>query len=171
MSGGAGRADGAGQGRDDEAGDSTRAARLVLPAAARSALEGTLEDAYPREGCGVLLGRVEGADRRVTEIHRAENRWAERDDRYLVDPGTLRRLMDREGEGGPRILGFYHSHPDAAPEPSPTDRDHAWPWYLYLIVPVREGRAGKGRAWQLDEKGDGEGFAERKVVEGSPDPG
>lgn len=136
-------------------------ARLHLPPERQRELAAGLEEAYPGEGCGVLLGDVDGRERRVTRLVAAENRWSRRDDRYLVDPGTLRRLMDEE-EGGNRILGFYHSHPDADPVPSETDRELAWPWYLYLIVPVRDGRAGWGRVWEL-EAPDGP-FAERPLV-------
>lgn len=136
--------------------------RLLLPAGLARAMAAELEEAYPAEGCGVLLGRVEGGDRRVTELAGAENRWPDRDDRYLVDPGTLRRLMEREDHGGPRVLGFYHSHPDAEPVPSGTDRELAWPWYLYLIVPVEAREAGEGRAWTLEDGGDD--FVERPVA-------
>lgn len=146
--------------------------RLRLTAGAHREMTAHLEAAYPREGCGVLLGEVDGGTRRVLRVRPAENRWPDRDDRYLVDPGTLRRLQDREAEDGPRILGFYHSHPDAEPRPSETDRAHAWPWYHYLIVPVREGRAGDGRAWELTDDGD---FAERPAGVDDPadaeDPG
>lgn len=140
-------------------------ARLVVPGAAERKLARTLERAYPREGCGLLLGRVGGAragDRVVEEVRPAPNRWEGRDDRYLVDPATLRRAVGEEGRGGPRVLGFYHSHPDAGPRPSDTDRELAWPWYLYLIVPVRDGEARTGRAWELVE--DGEAWAERPVI-------
>lgn len=150
--------------------------RLVLAGGTDRRLAGSLEEAYPREGCGLLLGRVDGDDRVVEEVRAAANRWEGRDDRYLVDPETLRRAVDEEAAGGPRVLGFYHSHPDADPVPSATDRELAWPWYLYLIVPVREGRAGTGRAWKLAE--DEDGWAERPVLEGTgrtvgrpPDPG
>lgn len=144
--------------------DDGGAARLVLADGTGRRLARGLEDAYPREGCGLLLGRVEGADRVVEEARPAPNRWEARDDRYLVDPETLRRAVDEEAAGGPRVLGFYHSHPDAEPVPSSTDRELAWPWYLYLVVPVRDGRAGRGRAWELEE--DGDGWVERAVVAG-----
>lgn len=139
---------------------------LVIPASLRQRLHRDLERAYPREGCGVLMGEVAGGARRVTRLEPAENRWPERDDRYLVDPDTLRRLMEEEENDGPRVLGFYHSHPDAPPEPSRTDREHAWPWYHYLIVRVERGRAGSARLWELED-GD---FAERELLQG-PDPG
>lgn len=147
-------------------GDGERSAggdpRLVLTDGIGPQLARQLEEAYPREGCGLLLGRVRGGDRLVQETRPAANRWEGRDDRYLVDPETLRRAVDDETDGGPRVLGFYHSHPDADPVPSETDRELAWPWYLYLIVPVRDGRTGEGRAWELQpEEGR---WVERPVV-------
>ncbi len=123
---------------------------LVVPAAVMEAVGRHLEAAYPAEGCGVLLGEAEGDVRRVVRRVAADNRVPDRNDRYEVDPGLLRDLMEAEDRGGPRVVGFYHSHPDAAPEPSSTDRGLAWPWYAYLIVPVRDGRAGRGRVWSFD---------------------
>lgn len=123
---------------------------LVVPPAVREAIGRHLEAAYPAEGCGVLLGEAEDDVRRVVRQVAADNRVSDRNDRYEVDPAVLRELMEAEDRGGPRVVGFYHSHPDAAPEPSSTDRGLAWPWYAYLIVPVRDGRAGRGRVWSFD---------------------
>lgn len=134
------------------------AGRLRVPGSAWETVAAGLEEAYPGEGCGVLLGSASGAERRVEAAKPSGNRRGERDDRYGVDPDLLRRLQAREEEGGPRVLGFYHSHPDAAPVPSETDRAWAWPWYVYLIVPVEAGRARpeEARAWRLQ----GDEFAE-----------
>lgn len=123
---------------------------LVVAPAVLEAVGRDLEAAYPAEGCGVLLGEASGDERRVLRRVPADNRVSGRNDRYVVDPGVLRELLEEEDRGGPRVVGFYHSHPDAAPEPSETDRELAWPWYAYLIVPVRGGRAGEGRAWFFD---------------------
>lgn len=131
----------------DEGPAADRGPALLLPSRVRAAIERDLEAAYPSEGCGVLLGEEADGVRRVTGRAAAENRVTDRDDRYLVDPETLRRLLEEEERGGPRILGFYHSHPDSEPVPSETDRELGWPWYAYLVVPVRDGRAGEGRVW------------------------
>lgn len=133
-----------------ETADRPSADALIVPPLVHRELLRAVTRAYPREGCGVLLGEVTDGERRVTRQVSTENRWDERRDRYLVDPGTLRRLLGEEERGGPRILGFYHSHPDAPAEPSGTDREYAWPWYHYLIVPVARGRPGAGRVWELD---------------------
>lgn len=159
--------------------------RLIVSPSAAEALARHLADAYPREGCGVLLGAGggggvggkpgagEGPDdgggprggdvRRAARAEPATNRREDRPDRYDLDPDVLRRLLEEEEEGGPRVLGFYHSHPDAAPVPSETDRAHAWPWYVYLIVPVPDGRPlpGEARAWRLVEEGAGGSDARR----------
>lgn len=122
---------------------------LVLPSSLCEELGRELEAAHPEEGCGVLLGRVENGQRVVQSFEPTRNLWSDREDRYLVDPGALRRLLDEDDLGGSRVLGFYHSHPDSPPEPSATDLEHAWPWYSYLIVPVWNGRAERGRVWEL----------------------
>ncbi len=146
------------------AGDATRrieaAGTLVIPRSVADTIERELESAYPGEGCGVLLGRVDGRRRLVRAAVPSPNRWPGRSTRYRVDPDLLRRLLEEEEaeaaaaktvrEASARVVvGFFHSHPDAPPEPSATDLEHAWPWYHYLIIPVRDGRAGPGRAWML----------------------
>jgi proteasome lid subunit RPN8/RPN11 len=123
--------------------------RLVIPRDRLGRIEAEALVAYPGEGCGVLLGEEEGRVRRVRELVRAPNRWGERNDRYAVDPDLLRDLQEREDRGGPTVLGFYHSHPDAEPVPSATDREHGWPWYLYLIVGLVDGEVGDVRAWEF----------------------
>lgn len=141
--------------------------RLVLPRELMERIEDRAEDAYPGEGCGVLLGYRDGSDRVVRELADAPNAWSERNDRYAVDPDLLRELQEREDAGGPAVLGFYHSHPEADPVPSPTDREHAWPWYLYLIVGVRDGRAGQARAWEFEGAGHRPDEREIEITEES----
>lgn len=140
--------------------------RLLLPARELERLRRRAAEALPREACGVLLGRAAGGERRVLRTVPAENRWPGRPDRYLVDPGTLRRLQDEEADGGPRILGFYHSHPGAETTPSATDRELAWPWYLYLIVPAGERSREEPRAWEYDPEAGTFEERELRVVDG-----
>lgn len=140
----------AGKGPQPGTGGAAPPARLVVPERLMERIEERAERAYPGEGCGVLLGGRDGSDRVVRELAEAPNAWSGRDDRYAVDPDLLRELQEREDAGGPVVLGFYHSHPEAEPVPSSTDREHAWPWYLYLIVEVRDGGARQARAWEFE---------------------
>lgn len=116
--------------------------------------------AYPEECCGGLLGRADRAG--GLEVCRAapvENGWpGERGAHYRIGAETVRALETLAAREGVELVGFYHSHPDAAAEPSPFDLELAWPWYAYLIVPVGRGRAGEARGWRLRE--DRGGFDE-----------
>ncbi len=122
-----------------------------------------LEAAYPREGCGLLLGEMDDQVRVrrhiVAQNRRVEDRAAER--RYLIDPQDFRDIAQAAHQEGLEIVGVYHSHPEVPPEPSAYDREHAWPWYHYLIVSVVRGTAQEMRVWQLTE--DRAAFVERTV--------
>jgi proteasome lid subunit RPN8/RPN11 len=123
---------------------------------------------YPEEGCGVLIGRDEGAWRIVERVVESENRReGSRRDRYLIHPEALlvaeREARDQDLD----VLGFYHSHPDHPALPSAFDLEHAWPYYSYLIVSVTEGRVAETRAWRLTA--DRTRF-EPEPLERRPDP-
>lgn len=143
--------------------------RLRVPEAVWKEVIAHLESTYPGEGCGVLVGHREDGARRVREAVPSQNEWSRRDDRYSVDPDLLRELLVREEEGGPAVLGFYHSHPDAEPVPSVTDRELGWPWYHYLIVHVSGGEASGARLWRFrgTEESPLEGSVERDTIENS----
>jgi proteasome lid subunit RPN8/RPN11 len=118
---------------------------------------------YPEECCGALLGDASAADRAVVSILPIVNeRSNERQTRYLIGPEEYREADTRAREEGLDIIGFYHSHPDHPAVPSTFDRDHAWPWYIYVIVPVKQGEAGRPRAWRL--KDDRTRFEEIAIV-------
>jgi [CysO sulfur-carrier protein]-S-L-cysteine hydrolase len=105
----------------------------------------------PNECCGVLLG----TGGRILRLVRARNARLS-PTRYLIHPedhfGAI-RLARAEGL---EVVGFYHSHPRTAPEPSETDRDEAaYPGSRYLIVfPGGAGRPAEVRAFTLDEAGN-----------------
>jgi proteasome lid subunit RPN8/RPN11 len=106
--------------------------------------------AYPEEGCGVLLGRDEGAMRTVERVVEFENqREDSRRNRYLISPEQLLTVEREAREEGLDVLGFFHSHPDHPAMPSAFDLEHAWPYYSYLIVSVERGRVADARAWRL----------------------
>jgi proteasome lid subunit RPN8/RPN11 len=132
------------------------ASRLVLPAAAHSAIARHAEGAYPEEACGILVGRfAEAPDggrsgARVERALPAENVHSDRRRRYAIAPEALLAAQRRAREEGCELVGYYHSHPDHPPRPSATDRSDAWPGVSYLIVAVAAGRAGEARSWRWD---------------------
>jgi len=133
-------------------------------------LEAAREDALKDgrlERCGLLLGEEEGdpaARSTVFEVRPVRNVHPDPARSYEIDPRALFTAHRREREGGPRLLGAYHSHPGGEPEPSQRDLDLAGPGFSYLIF-----TAGGGfKSWRLV----GERFEEERVeVREGPDCG
>ena len=122
-----------------------RVADLQLTAGVRRDLRRAAEAAYPLEACGALLG----AGARVTDIRPLPNRSSEADRSYEISPSDLEPLLRDDVSGGPSVIGFYHSHPDADTQPSSRDQELAWPDYWYLIVGVDDGVATSHSSWRL----------------------
>src|SRR5690606_32167971 len=93
------------------------------------------EQALPDEACGFLLGDPGRIDRVVP----ARNVHATPHTHFEIDPQALLNALRAERHGGPRVVGYYHSHPQGTPEPSAIDREHA---------------RGDGRTWSIVGAGD-----------------
>ncbi|MEM9163886.1 MAG: M67 family metallopeptidase [Cyanobacteria bacterium P01_F01_bin.4] len=126
--------------------------------------------AYPHEGCGLMVGTFapETGDKTLVKLALLDNAWstevaadlADRgyDDsapltttrRYWIDPQDLLATQRQARLEGLDIIGVYHSHPDAAAVPSECDRTLAWSTYSYIIVSVHHGVAVDLQNWQLD---------------------
>jgi proteasome lid subunit RPN8/RPN11 len=133
---------------------------------------------YPSECCGILLGKVNGEAKQVTEVVGLKNlrhhprcaqellpvddpgRETERN-RFLIDPLDQLRVEKDARARGLEVLGYYHSHPDHPARPSIYDHEHAWPWYSYVIVSVGRGTAKDLTCWVLAE--DGRDFCPEQV--------
>ncbi len=74
--------------------------------------------AYPRECCGLLLGR----DGRIEAAAPCANVHAQPERHFEIDPAALIAAHRAAREGGPAVLGYYHSHPNGLAGPSATDR-------------------------------------------------
>ncbi|MGG6238519.1 M67 family metallopeptidase [Nodosilinea sp. AN01ver1] len=148
---------------------------LYIEAGHLQAIAQALAACYPREGCGLLLGRrmfaaggTEEMGRTVTGIVPVANAWEpslldytdaegggqgqSQRDRYWIDPADLLAVQRQAREQGLEIIGIYHSHPDHAAVPSECDRVLAWPVYSYVIVSVVQGEAIDFKSWRLDDQ-------------------
>jgi proteasome lid subunit RPN8/RPN11 len=100
---------------------------------ARRALDQVIAHAretQPAECCGILLGSPDDIVRAV----RATNLSAD-PSRYEIDPRDHIAARREARASGEQIVGFYHSHPHSAPDPSETDLSEAtYHDALYLIV-------------------------------------
>lgn len=123
---------------------------LHLPPPQRHQLEAWAQANYPREACGLLMGRSLPGGGEVHAVRLARNLNTERaHDRYELDPEDF-LATDREArELGLEILGVWHTHPDHPAVPSETDRAAAWPDWSYLILAVQAGGVAALRSWHL----------------------
>jgi len=87
--------------------------------------------ASPSECCGLLVGRK----RRIVGAIETRNAAVNPTSRFLIDPKDHIDQRREARRRGLDVIGFYHSHPHSAPDPSDTDRHEAgYPNHLYLIV-------------------------------------
>jgi proteasome lid subunit RPN8/RPN11 len=136
---------------------------LRLPSALLRSIHAHGETAYPNEGCGLILGRAQGADTQVVDLLPIRNgREPEAaHNRYLITPQDMLKGEQVAEERGLDVIGIFHSHPDHPAAPSEFDREHALPWYSYIITSIDQGRATASRSWLLAD--DRSAFAEESI--------
>jgi len=93
-------------------------------------IEAEARAAHPRECCGILLGEGNRIDRALSTM----NVHAVPETHFEIDPQALVDAHRAAREGGPQVLGYYHSHPQGEPLPSHTDQQMA---------------AGDGQIWAI----------------------
>ena len=145
---------------------------IKLEAPLLEEIERHAEREYPRECCGLLIGRIEdgGRTRVVVEAYPVSNAWAESDamhHRMLITPQDYMRAERHSSAQGLGVVGNYHSHPDHEAVPSQFDLEHLAPWTTmsYIVVSVRASRATDLRSWELEP--DRSRFNEEEILKGS----
>ena len=114
----------------------------MTPRISTDLLRGLLAQAHSaQEICGLLIG----AEDRIVEYLSAPNVAADPARQFEIDPAILLPALRREREGGLRIAGWYHSHPNGSATPSANDAAVALPdGRLWLVLARRS--AGLWRA-------------------------
>jgi proteasome lid subunit RPN8/RPN11 len=98
------------------------------------------ELAYPDEFCAILLGTQEADGARVKRVLPTPNTHENPRRAYSIAPAAVILAQRKSREEELHILGFVHSHPDHAAQPSASDLDQAlWLGCVYGIVSVRAG--------------------------------
>ncbi|MEE4207436.1 MAG: M67 family metallopeptidase [Erythrobacter sp.] len=114
----------------------TRRAADAMIAAARAADR--------LEACGILLG----AGLRIEKFAPAANVHPEPRHHFEIDPQALIDAHRTAREGGPEVVGYFHSHPSGPARPSATDRVMAAAdgrvWAIWGEGRLAFFRAGKG---------------------------
>ena len=118
-----------------------------------------VEEAYPEEGAGFLIGD----DSEVKEILALSNARedAARHNRFLITPEDYLKAELKADSLGLSLIGVFHSHPDCPNVPSEYDREWAQPFFSYIITRVDEGKVVSHRSWRLVE--DRTTYAEEEI--------
>lgn len=120
--------------------------KLVISSAILYDLQQLAHETAPEEACGLLFGVNGTVSHFKATLNVAENRLRH----FEIDPGDLiaaERAMRNEG---PKIIGYFHSHPSGAVEPSETDAAMAAAdERIWLILNGEE-----AAAWQATQKGE-----------------
>ena len=103
---------------------------LILTSGTIATMLAQAAAAHPREACGLLLGE----DGHVRAAVPCGNVHPEPERHFEIDPAALIAAHKAAREGGPQVLGYWHSHPNGRAGPSEVDRAAA---------------AGDGRVWVI----------------------
>lgn len=139
---------------------------VYLPEGLQKFIFYQLQQDYPNEGGGFLLGKIEAGITHIVRTITVENVFEteEQYHRYAMTPQNWARMEDEADELGLVLVGYYHSHPDSPAIPSDYDRDHALPNFVYIITSVQDGKAVDMTCWRL--KPDRTAFdAEQLVIQ------
>lgn len=124
------------------------------------------EQAYPHEGCGLLIGRFEkdGA-KRVVGLTSLKNKLLEgavavtlppeRQNRpeigFSFDPAEFNDATLAAEKEGLDVVGIIHTHPDHPPRPSQIDASQPFlAFYSVVIVSVQKGKTAEMKSWFRD---------------------
>jgi len=122
---------------------------LVVPGRLIEQMNAHVENAYPEEGAGFLIGE-EGEVREIMTLSNSREDGA-RHNRFLFTPEDYLQAEMRAEGLGLSLIGVFHSHPDCPNIPSEYDREWAQPFFSYIITRVDSGKAVNSRSWKLVE--------------------
>ena len=130
---------------------------------------------YPAECCGLVIADATGALRFVPIANiagtaaAAGNSERTHRDGYVMDPKALLAALGEAEQGGGRLAGIVHSHPDAGAYFSREDKEMAlgggaeplWPGVQYLVISCKSTGVDDARLYTWD--GARSDFAEQQV--------
>ena len=115
------------------------------------AIQGESAIVAPEEGCGLLFGSAQ----HVSGWQPTRNVSEQPERRFEIEPAALFKALRAEREGGPRLIGYWHSHPSGDATPSKTDAAMAQgDGKLWLIL------GNEFRLWQAGASGLHDRFEE-----------
>jgi proteasome lid subunit RPN8/RPN11 len=107
--------------------------------------------AFPKECCGIMVGKMDGDQRSVSKAFPCINVYqGDQSDRFQIDPKEQMRIQKEADAAGEDVVGFFHSHPDCDAYFSSTDLANSWPWYSNVVMSVQAGKFHHARAFVVN---------------------
>ena len=100
------------------------------------------EREYPKECCGIILGKRFRKQRIALRIIQTKNMISENESKkhFLINPLDIVGAETVADDSDLEVIGFYHSHTDYEAQASNEDILHLIEGYSYPIVSVRQGK-------------------------------
>ena len=96
---------------------------------------------FPDECCGVMVGKIDGDSKLVTNATGLENAYkGKQEDRYEIRPEDLLAADKNARAQGLDLIGIFHSHPDCDAYFSKTDLENSCPWYSFVVLSIKGGK-------------------------------
>jgi proteasome lid subunit RPN8/RPN11 len=137
---------------------------LLVPERLIEQMNAHMEQAYPEEGAGFLIGEA-GEVKEILALSNSREDGA-RHNRFLFTPEDYLQAELKAESLGLSLIGVFHSHPDSPNVPSEYDREWAQPFFSYIITRVDNGKAVNSRSWRLAE--DRSGYKEEEIQVSEP---
>ncbi len=128
--------------------------KFKLKSADLKAVEAHALRNFPRECCGLLLGKFGENVIEVKEVVKAENVLGS-PVAFEVDAELVFKAIKRAEKSGLELVGIYHSHPNLAAYVSARDSEimKLWPGVAWLIVSAAKERVVERKAYMLGNGG------------------
>src|SRR3989338_3026125 len=112
------------------------------------------EQAYPFEGCGLLLGPF-ASEKQVLRIVTLRNMLKEEGRGRFDFSFSPKEFMEAQLAAEKQqldVVGIFDTHPDHPPRPSPTDASQPMlAGWINLIDSVHGGKFREAKAWRSEE--------------------
>ncbi|MGN0399568.1 MAG: Mov34/MPN/PAD-1 family protein [Blautia sp.] len=123
---------------------------LVLKNDIRNKIYSCAKAEYPKECCGILLGRRLGKKKIAVRSVETRNMIDGRQSRtqFLINPLEIIKAELSAEKEELEIVGFYHSHPDQEAVVSEADLLHMIAGYSYLVISVNKDVCVRGNSFE-----------------------
>lgn len=123
------------------------ARQLTIPAARYDEMLAHCLSRYPKEACGYVAGRADGAAEQVYPMRNVEDSAVG----YAMDPREQLHLEREMRQRGQRLVGIYHSHTASEAYPSPVDvRLAISPDVSYVLVSLKDRARPVCKSYRID---------------------